>query len=99
MSLEKAIQKLTNAVTKRNINTAPLAEPSGPIGLPPKRVTCKTESVGNDSNGFPLRDPKTGFPMVKCVCRHGKDCIVQTMDGPCQLEGFVTTVPFETPCQ
>ena len=100
MSLEKAIQKLTNAVAQTAINTEPPSGPNRRIDLPPKKVTCKTESVGNDPNtGLPLRDPQTGYPMVRCVCRHGKDCIIATQEGPCQLEGFTDTVPFRTPCQ
>lgn len=99
MSLEKAIQKLTNAVAKTAINTGPSADPNGPIRLPRKRVTCKTESVGNGPNGLPALDPQTGYPIVRCVCRHGKDCIIATQEGPCLLEGFSDSVPFETPCQ
>ena len=107
MSLEKAIQKLTNAVAQTAINTEPPSGPTGPssrpnrrIDLPPKKFTCKTESVGNDPNtGLPMVDPQTGYPMVRCVCRHGQNCILATWEGPCMLEGFTDTVPFETPCK
>ena len=93
MSLEKSIQKLTNAITAAkmapSVNVDPFIDPSiEPIRNPPLKVVCKTEWEGMWPN-----------VTAKCVCRFGKDCIVESMSGPCAIENFRTTVPMGTPCQ
>jgi hypothetical protein len=96
MSLEKAIQKLTSAITAARQPMGPVVDPSrpsGPVGLPPKRVLCKTEYVGTWPDNKAI-----------CVCRSkmkgDNNCVVETIEGPCMFqEGFETTVPFNAPCQ
>ena len=89
MSLEKSIQKLTNAITAAKMKPTVNVDPSmEPIRMPPLKVVCTTEYEGRWPDVTP-----------KCVCRFGKDCIMESMSGPCPIENFRTTVPFGTPCQ
>jgi hypothetical protein len=86
MSLEKSIEKLTNAITAAkktpSVMADPSMEPMEPIGLPEIRVVCKTETTGT-------------WPDVvsTCVCRDKTGREHGTMDGPCPIEGFKTTLP------
>lgn len=90
MSLEKAIQKLTNAITaaKKTLpDFSPSVDPEGPIGLPPLKVTCKTELSGG---------------RFVCVCRNPKfkpNCAFRVTEGPCEPAAYTTSVPFDTACQ
>jgi hypothetical protein len=90
MSLEKSIEKLTKVITVAKMGYQPMVnspEPK-PIGLPDKKAICTTEYFGTYPHAKPM-----------CVCRFGKDCIVQSWDGPCTLNNYETTVPMNTPCQ
>ena len=99
MSLEKAIQKLTEVISaaKTVLPHVPgLSEDTGtgPIGTPPLKATCKTEIVGVYPNSRQV-----------CVCRnpkHQRNCALKVTDGACETtEGyptFTTSVPFPAPC-
>jgi hypothetical protein len=89
MSLEKSIEKLTNAITAAKMTPSVNVDPSmKPIGLPEIKVVCKTEWAYNDPND---RLSGTGT----CVCRDSAGRVQGTIEGVCPIEGLRTTLPMK----